>query len=755
VAELALLACTVVALVPYTQVFSGDELFVRLLVAAVASHLLAAVLRRRRAPFAVLVGVLVVGFVLVGTWAAFPDTTRWLLPSAQTVRALGDSLSSSLDRANQDAVPVPVEPGFVVVTFAATWLSAAVADRAAFRWWLVLQALVPALALFLVGAVLSPRAADARSAVGAAFLVAALLFVLCQRPLVAHHRLRWTWSAGGGPSGRRRQSGVGLALVALVGVAAAVAVPALPGGDGDSVVDWRPDADGGGNRSTVTPLVDIRSRLVDQSNELIFTVEAAQPDYWRLTALDVFDGRIWRSNGEFTGADGALEQPDDELVGREVLHQRFQLESLGQIWLPAAFRPITVEPGDVGVRFDEESGTLIVDDDRDDSDGIEYAVDSAPPDQDPAVLAAATDPVPPDVAQRYLALPDGSDPQETPLAPQVVDLAQEVTAGAATPYEQALALQAFFLDGSFTYDLDVAPGHGSGGIESFLEDRRGYCEQFAGTYAAMARAVGLPSRVAVGYQQGELDPTDPQRYLVRGADAHAWPEVWLTGVGWIRMEPTPPDPDDPVSATTSTTAPDPSSTTTAVPPSGGSAEPEPEAATPDLPAAAPRGPIEAVTEPLGGAALPLVLLVLVVAVVLGLGALGGSRVRRRRRQGPPGDRIHATWALLLHDLAAAGLLTSPSDTPFEVADRARPLRLVEAEVLDELAQAETAARWAPGGLDQHAGRGAEALADQVADLGELVEEAVDGRLDRRRRWLRRVDPRQLWWRPTGVAGTEG
>jgi transglutaminase-like putative cysteine protease len=742
-AELALVAATVAALVPYTQVFTGGDLFPTLVVAALASHLLAAILRRRRAPFWLLVPALAIGFVLVGTWTTFADTTSALLPTPETARALVDALSASLERAEQDAVPVPADPGFVVVTFAATWLSAAVADRAAFRWWLVLQALVPAAALFTVGAVLSPQEATGRATIGATFLVAALLFVLFQRPLVAAHRLRWTWSAGGARAGRRRQLATGVALLALVGAVASLSVPPLPGGDAEGIYDWRP---GGGAppRSTVSPLIDIRSRLVDQSDAVLFTVVASQPAYWRTTGLDVFDGSIWKSNGNFGGADGQLDLPEAEAIGSTRIEQRFELDNPGQIWLPAAFRPVAVDAGDTGVRFDEESGTLIVDSDRETSDGLDYSVVSAPPDLDPAVLEAAAGPPPPAVAERYVELPDD-------FSTAVVDLARAVTAGAATPYQQALALQSFFLDGSFRYSLDVADSHSSAAIEDFLERRTGYCEQFAGTYAAMARAVGLPSRVAVGYMAGDVDPADAQRYLVRGEDAHAWPEVWLTGVGWIPMEPTPSDPDDtPTATTTTTTTP---STNSSTPPAGaagsstttsinspelgpGSAEPADDV-------------LEPVTRALGDAGPPLLGFVLLAAGVLVLGLLGGWRIRQLRRRGDPEDRVQATWALLIEDLRAAGLRVEVSDTPMDVARRARALDLVDPQVLDELAASVTAARWAPGGVADD--EDAQSSADHVADLGELVEEAVDGRLDARRRWARRLDVRLLWWHPEGDA----
>ena len=76
-----------------------------------------------------------------------------------------------------------------------------------------------------------------------------------------------------------------------------------------------------------------------------------------------------------------------------------------------------------------------------------------------------------------------------------------MTAGATTAYDQARALQDWFR-AEFEYSLEVPAGHGSSAIEAFLQRRAGYCEQFAGTMAAMARAVGLPARVAVGFTPG-------------------------------------------------------------------------------------------------------------------------------------------------------------------------------------------------------------------------------------------------------------
>ena len=76
----------------------------------------------------------------------------------------------------------------------------------------------------------------------------------------------------------------------------------------------------------------------------------------------------------------------------------------------------------------------------------------------------------------------------------------------------------------------------------FLRTKTGYCEQFAGTFAAMARYLGIPARVAVGFTPGTQDPKNPNLWRVQTSDAHAWPELYLPGLGWWPFEPTPSSP---------------------------------------------------------------------------------------------------------------------------------------------------------------------------------------------------------------------
>ena len=104
-----------------------------------------------------------------------------------------------------------------------------------------------------------------------------------------------------------------------------------------------------------------------------------------------------------------------------------------------------------------------------------------------------------------------------------------------TNFDKMLVLQNWFRD-NFTYDPTSRPATARRPSWRSSRTSVGYCEQFAGTFAAMARALGMPARVAVGFTQGDRGPTAAPRV---GKHAHAWPEVCFDGFGWVPFEPTP------------------------------------------------------------------------------------------------------------------------------------------------------------------------------------------------------------------------
>jgi len=149
---------------------------------------------------------------------------------------------------------------------------------------------------------------------------------------------------------------------------------------------------------------------------------------------------------------------------------------------------------------------------------------------DPALLDGPPGTAPADVA-----------PYDQPVevtAP-VQALTERIIAGETSDYGKAAALQAFFRDDEegFTYSESVPTDGSPDALQDFLYQRAGFCQQYATAMAAMLRVAGVPSRVAVGFTSGTR--TVDGSYLVTTEQAHAWPEAWFDGVGWLRFEPTP------------------------------------------------------------------------------------------------------------------------------------------------------------------------------------------------------------------------
>lgn len=143
--------------------------------------------------------------------------------------------------------------------------------------------------------------------------------------------------------------------------------------------------------------------------------------------------------------------------------------------------------------------------------------------------AAGTD-YPEEIRARYLQLPDN-------LPSRVRSLAFEITAGQPTPYDQVAAIEAYLR--RFPYTLDVpAPPLGRDVVDFFLFDlQEGYCDYYATSMAVLARSVGIPARLVIGYSRGFYEEGN-RRFVVRENHAHAWVEIYFPGIGWIEFEPT-------------------------------------------------------------------------------------------------------------------------------------------------------------------------------------------------------------------------
>ncbi|NUU28433.1 transglutaminase domain-containing protein, partial [Curtobacterium albidum] len=224
-----------------------------------------------------------------------------------------------------------------------------------------------------------------------------------------------------------------------------------------------------------------------------------------------------------------------------------------------------------------------------------------------------------------LSLPDD-------LPKDIASTARRVAGGATTDYEEARALEQWFRSDLFTYSETAPVEQGYDGdnmrvIDTFLRVREGYCVHFASSMAVMARTLGIPSRIAVGYRANPQQ-TDDGEYTVTNRQLHSWPELYIRGAGWVSFEPTPDSDAAAQPSTESSATPAPADPQTPLPAPGetapAEASPTPTPSASAAPGAAAPGSSTG-TGALGlavGVALALVLLASPSVV---------RAVRRRRR----------------------------------------------------------------------------------------------------------------------------
>lgn len=677
--EVLLVVTSIVTVRMLGRLFIDSAYFAPIVFTVIVSH--GVLIATRRLGFGSAVSAIVsaisVTFAIVATHYS-ATATAVLIPNSDTLAQFQVDLADASEVFNSMQTPVPAVAGFLVGGSLLAWALTFAADWAAFRAFAPGQALMPSLIVLVFVSLVGLQ--DDRVLTTGLLVATGAFFLLSHR--AANRASHGIW-LGNGPSRGYVALMLGGAVVAAAAAAAGIlAGPQVPGADESPLIEIGEEGRQENKPiEVISPLVEIQPRLVDQSDLVLFSVETTERAYWRIAALDKFDGQLWRSQGKFTNTNDGLDIAYPTNLASDTIISTFDVDDLRVVWAPAPYLPVAFDNlnDDVDLNYEAESATFIVDTrDQATSDGLRYVVQAESPRLTPDALRQATLASTDSPAAHYLELP-------ADFSPFAQTEAQRITAGQPTAYDKARALQDFFRD-NFIYDLDVAAGHNIERVDDFLNVRRGYCEQFAGTYAAMARSIGLPSRVATGFTPGEQDPSNPNRYVVRGRHAHAWPEVWISGAGWVAFEPTPGR--GAPNSTSYTGAPESQDSTTAEQAEAApeqEAAPQPEASpqpTPTLvppePDAEQQAPIpESVEEPVqeepvpepdrGGlraAMIALGLVVLLVALLLGIPALKRSKdARRRARFGEdPRRQVTLAWSVVTDRLERMGYPPDPTET---------------------------------------------------------------------------------------------
>ncbi|GAA2287576.1 DUF3488 and transglutaminase-like domain-containing protein [Streptomyces kunmingensis] len=471
-----------------------------------------------------------------------------ILPGPEAFQHFGALLEAGGDDVGRYMIPAPLSDGIRLMLVGGTLVIGLMVDALAVTFRSAAPAGLPLLALYSVAAGLSDSAID-----WLWFLFAAGGYLLL---LLAESRDRLSqWGRVFGGTGRvpgaaagqdgkggavapvrtgRRIGIVALSIAALVPLAPVFAIDGgLFGPSGGGVGNG---SGGGGTISAVNPLVSLQNSLNQPEDRTVMSyrtnAEQTSDMYLRIVALDEFDGTTWRpSVRSITDVPSALPGPPGlgGDIGRTAVSTRISAADwYAQDWLPMPY-PATKVSIDGRWRF-EQVGRTLVGDHGQTTRGKSYTVDSLIVEPTAEQLADAGS-APTDLAREFTKVP-GSLPDV------VRTTARRVTAGAANNYERAVKLQDYFaVNGGFTYNTEVQAGSGSAAIARFLKQKEGFCVHFSFSMAAMARTLGIPARVAVGFTPGS--PAGDGNYSVGLRDAHAWPELYFEGVGWTRFEPTP------------------------------------------------------------------------------------------------------------------------------------------------------------------------------------------------------------------------
>ena len=259
---------------------------------------------------------------------------------------------------------------------------------------------------------------------------------------------------------------------------------------------------------------------LSQSDEVAFRVRflgdtpPPRSRYWRMLVLHRFNGRSW------SGRDPAIGKAADEQIEffGPPLRYQITMEPTNRQWIPALEMPARWDLARTFMQPNQALARMVPVDQRLAFEAESHTGFRVQPDLKGLIR------------DWYLELPTGSNPRSATLA-------ATMRAAAAGPRDYVDAVLRMFNEQQFHYSLQP-PALGSNPVDGFLfRTREGFCEHYASAFAFLMRAAGIPARVVLGYQGGEINPLG-EYMIVRQSDAHAWTEVWLEGAGWQRIDPT-------------------------------------------------------------------------------------------------------------------------------------------------------------------------------------------------------------------------
>jgi transglutaminase-like putative cysteine protease len=421
------------------------------------------------------------------------------------------------------SVPVPPTPDRLSLVGGTVALASGLAVVAAARLRPGLLPLAPAGGVLLIGLGLGVHGPGSLAAVVTPPAVTAALYLLVvSRP--ADDGVTWVPPARAAAA---TVTGVVTVVVALV------IGPHFPLATLRAPVDLRQDLSPPLQLASTPNPIDVLPAETADPGSVLFTARVdatwlSDPTDWRLLSLDVYDGTGWSTDATATKAGTVLVAPPgvatDTLgpTARVTVH----VTGLDGPWVPTTGVPTGVTPADLD--FNPAGSEIVA---GPSAQGRTFHLTSRLPQPsrlqlDEAGLSSSS-------ANTVLTAVPACFPRSLRA------LAAAAVVGLNRPDQEAVAIeQALKVHHGFTFQASATAGSSCGRLAAFARTRTGTTEQYATAFALMARSVGLPARVAVGFAPGAVDASRRQT-VVHGSDAMVWPEIDFGALGWVAFSPTP------------------------------------------------------------------------------------------------------------------------------------------------------------------------------------------------------------------------
>lgn len=466
-----------------------------------------------------LVGAIVAVLASIPAFARGPEGQVRLLPTPTALRELAGAVREGVHVAATTVAPAEINRPLLALVMCGAFAIFLLADHLAVSWRAAALSGLVLLAPWMPAITLQHRVSLRLLMLAIGCWV--ILLALTKRPTGASPR----------PStvGALTAAAATLALVALV-------APTALAGNGWGMIPRITTPKGIEATSRLNLALDLRTSLTANSSSpiLVYISTGDNPEVFRTHTLSDFDGAQWsvddaktvpRATGSVLWSTPLPDWDTHPLDRIDVSVQDFVSDHLP---LPTVPRTVDV-PGSWTYSPSQD----VVSSATDTTQWLDYSFNADLQYFSADSLRALGDASADDASldARDVSIPVEAD------AERFAALAAEVTQGATTRYDQAVAIQEYFRDpANFTYTTAVDP-EGSDSVSVFLDSREGYCVQFASGMVMLARSLGIPARLAIGFLPGT--PSTDSAFVVRGGDAHAWPELYFAGAGWVRFEPTP------------------------------------------------------------------------------------------------------------------------------------------------------------------------------------------------------------------------